>query len=256
MTERRIWLAFAAVAAALGAAQLPWQPSRFGGVFFLALAAGCAGEWAMLRLRETYRLCRALAVAGRVLFGAFVLSFAYIQLAVIAPHLHLDEQSRAGAAQADYFLVLGALVNPDGQPSSALAARCDTAIEQLNQYPRARAILCGGQGSNEPRSEADAMFDYITARGIDPARLLREDQSVNTIENIRNAREFLAPNDRTAVITNDYHVARACMLMQSAGLDPVGIPTPTPYPAQWVAVRCREYCSILGLMLSGRWGGK
>ena len=253
MTERRVWFTLAGMAAALGAVQLPWAPSRFGGVFLLALAAGCAGEGLMLLWRDKSRLCRALAVVGRVLFGLFVLSFAGIQLAVIAPRLHPDEQSRAGAAQADYFLVLGALVNPDGQPSAALAARCDTAIDLLTAYPSSRAILCGGQGGNEPRSEADAMFDYMTARGIDPARLLREDQSTNTIQNIRNAREFLAEGDRTAVITNDYHVARACMLMRSAGLDPVGIPVPTPYPAQWIAVRCREYCSILGLMLSGRW---
>ena len=253
MTERKIWFALAGIAAVLGAVQFPWPPSRFGGVFFLVLAAGCAGEGLMLLGRDKYRLCRVLAVVGRVLFGLFVLSFVGIQLLIIAPHMQPDEESRAGAAQADYFLVLGALVNPDGQPSSALAARCDAAIALLNEYPAARAILCGGQGGNEPRSEADAMFDYMAARGIDPTRLLCEDQSTNTIQNIRNAREFLAPGDRTAVVTNDYHVARACMLMRSAGLDPVGVPVPTPYPAQWVAVRCREYCSILGLMLSGRW---
>ena len=56
------------------------------------------------------------------------------------------------------------------------------------------------------------------------------------------------------IITNDYHLARACRLMRrSTGLTPSGIPAPTPYPGQWVSVRCREYCSILGLMLTGRW---
>ena len=52
MIERRIWLALAAVLAVSGVIQLPWAPSRLGGVFFLALAVGCAGEWLMLRLRD------------------------------------------------------------------------------------------------------------------------------------------------------------------------------------------------------------
>lgn len=253
MSERRLWLGLALLSTVLGAVQLPWAPARFGGVFLLALAAGCAGEAYMLHLRTRHKLCAALAVAGRILFALFVLSFAYIQLVVIGSGLRMDAYSRENVPNTDYFLVLGALVNPNGQPSAALAARCDTAAALLTQYPKSQAILCGGQGANEPRSEADAMFDYLTARGIDPARLHREDKSNNTIENIQNAREFLAPSDRTAVVTSDYHVARARVLLQSAGLDPVGIPAPTPYPGQWISVRCREYCSIVGLMLTGRW---
>ena len=79
MAERKIWLALAAVFAAGGVVQLPWAPSRFGGVFFLTLAAGCAGEWLMLRLRERHRVCRVLSVVGRVLFGLFVVSFVAVQ---------------------------------------------------------------------------------------------------------------------------------------------------------------------------------
>ena len=38
-----------------------------------------------------------------------------------------------------------------------------------------------------------------------------------------------------------------------AGLGDAGVPAKTPYPGQWMAVRCREYCSIMGLMFTGRW---
>src|SRR5699024_11254287 len=79
MIERRIWLALAAVLAAGGVIQLPWAPSRFGGVFFLALAVGCAGEWLMLRLRDRHKAFRVLSVVGRVLFGLFLVSFVAIQ---------------------------------------------------------------------------------------------------------------------------------------------------------------------------------
>ena len=258
MTERKFWLALAALFAVGGIIQLPWAPSRFGAAFFLALAAGCAGMWLVLRLRDQHRVCRVLAVVGRVLFALFVISFALIQIFVIQAGMRTDNAD----THADYYLVLGALVNPDGQPSAALAARCHTAADLLAANPNSKAVLCGGQGGNEPCTEADSMYAYLTGqKGVDPARLLREDQSTNTIQNLTNARVLIETAEgRThgdytaAVVTSDYHLARAKMLLQRAGYEEgLGVPAPTPYPGQWVAVRCREYCSILGLMLTGRW---
>lgn len=248
MTERKIWLALAVLFAAGGAVQLPWAPSRFGGVFFAVLAVGCVGEWLMLRLRDRHKVCRALSVAGRVLFALFAVSFIGIQGVIMA-----GMRADPAAAQAEYLLVLGARVNPDGQPSAALAARCDTAYDFLLRNPSVTAILCGGQGGNEPCTEAASMYDYMVAKGMDADRLLREDESSNTIENIENARALIGDGHRTAVVTSDYHLARARVLMRRGGLDACGIPAPTPHPGQWAAVRCREYCSILGLMVTGRW---
>ena len=248
MIERRIWLALAAVLAVSGVIQLPWAPARFGGVFFLALAVGCAGEWLMLRLRDKHKAFRVLSVAGRVLFGLFLVSFVDIQ-GMIMHGMQPDPE----AADAEYLLVLGARVNPDWQPSAALTARLDTAFDFMQEHPEITAILCGGQGSNEPCTEAQAMYDYLVNKGMDAGRLLLEDQSRNTIENIENARALIGDGHRTAVVTSDYHLARARVLMERGGLDACGIPAPTPYPGQWVAVRCREYCSVLGLMLTGRW---
>lgn len=258
MIERRFWLALAALFAVGGVVQLPWAPSRFGAVFFLALAVGCAGMWLVLHGQEKYGFCRVLAVLGRVLFALFVVSFAAIQLFVIQAGM----RTQATDTQAEYYIVLGALVNPDGQPSAALAARCDTAAELLAESPDSKAVLCGGQGSNEPCTEADSMFVYLTEqKGVDPARLLREDASTNTIENLENARTLIETAEArdhesytAAVVTSDYHLARAKVLMRREGYEEgLGVPAPTPYPGQWVAVRCREYCSILGLMLTGRW---
>ena len=248
MTERKIWLALAAAFAAGGVIQLPWAPSRFGGVFFLALAVGCAGEWLMLRLRDKHKAFRMLSVVGRVLFGLFLVSFIAIQ-GIILHGMRADPE----AADAEYLLVLGARVYEDGRPSAALAARLDTAYDFMQEHPEVTAILCGGQGSNEPCPEAEAMYDYMVDKGMDADRLLLEDKSSNTIQNIENARALIGDGHKTAVVTSDYHLARARVLMERGGLDACGIPAPTPYPAQRVSVHCREYCSILGLMLTGRW---
>ena len=238
MKKYRVWIGLAVLCVIVGVPQLFWKPSRFGGIFLIALAVGCTGEWLMLRGREKYRACRVLARVGQVLFSLFVLTFALVQICIIG--VHFEENDPAAAPKADYYLTLGALVNPDGQPSAALAARCDAAIGVMNANPASRAILCGGQGGDEPRTEAEAMRDYMTA-------------SSTPSENIANAKKLLPEGAAVAVITNDYHLARARRLLAHAGLGDAGVPAKTPYPSQWAAVRCREYCSIMGLMLTGRW---
>ena len=212
MKEKRVWIGLAVLFAVIGVPQLFWKPSRFGGIFLLALAIGCMGEWLMLRGREKHKACRILSRVGRVLFALFVLSFAAVQVFVIG--IAFDEDDPSAAPQADYYLVLGALVNPNGQPSAALAARCDTAIAVLNVNPGSQAILCGGQGGDEPRTEAAAMQDYMIAHGADAERLILENKSSTTIQNIANAKKLLPEGAAVAVITNDY---RSCPRTPPAG---------------------------------------
>mgnify|MGYP002229756903 CR=1 FL=1 len=106
--------------------------------------------------------------------------FAAVQVFVIG--VTFEENDYSAAPQADYYLTLGALVNPNGQPSAALAARCDTALALLEAHPGSYAILCGGQGGDEPRTEAAAMRDYMISHGADADRLILEDKSSTTIE--------------------------------------------------------------------------
>ena len=61
MKNAKGWIGLAVLFAVIGAPQLFWKPSRFGGIFLIALAAGCTGEWLMVRGREKYRVCRVLA---------------------------------------------------------------------------------------------------------------------------------------------------------------------------------------------------
>lgn len=247
-TEFRVWRALAILFAAAAALCAPFPPTRFGSVFLGALAIGCAGEAAAVHRSGTSRAARRIAGLGRALFLLFVASFLTVQGMIL-----LGERPDPEAENADFILVLGAQIYPD-RPSAALKARLDTAFEYLQRNPDASAILCGGQGSNEVMPEAWMMRDYLTARGVAESRLLIEDESSNTIQNIANARrEFLSEGDRTAVITSNFHLARARKLMASAGLDPYGVPAPTPYLAVRAVQHLREFCSITGLIVSGRW---
>ena len=81
--------------------------------------------------------------------------------------------SGADEPEAEYLIVLGAGVN-GSVPSLSLRERLEAALAYLERYPQAVAILSGAQGSGEDITEAQCMFDWLTARGIDENRLLWE----------------------------------------------------------------------------------
>lgn len=251
MREQKLWKWLALLCGIAAVLLLPWPSSRFGGVFLGALAVGCGGEYYMLKHRRQSRVCNFFAVLGRVLFVLFLLSMALVQ-GIIFAGIHADPE----AADADAVLVLGARVYENGMPSATLAERLHVAADFLKAHPNAVAVLCGGQGANEPFPEAEAMRRYLTAHGISETRLIPEDTSVNTIQNIANAKFLLDARlgvYRTAVISSDFHLARARRLLLHAGLNTYAIPAETPYFFQRVALHLREYGSIMGLMLTGRW---
>ena len=65
---------------------------------------------------------------------------------------------------ADYVIILGAQWKTSG-PSYVLQKRLDKAIEYLNANPETKVIVSGGQGYNEPISEAEGMQGYLKPPG-------------------------------------------------------------------------------------------
>lgn len=134
-------------------------------------------------------------------------------LALIARHL--DDRGEPGL---DYLVVLGAQVRSTG-PSVALRSRLDAAYDYLVANEDTRCIVTGAQGPNEPVTEADAMAAYLIERGIDPERIIIEDQATNTAENIRYSLAFLdAAHDRVGIVTNDYHLCRSLAIARKQGI--------------------------------------
>ena len=117
----------------------------------------------------------------------------------------------------DYLVVLGAQLKPSG-PSYVLQMRLDAAYEYLMNNEGTMLIVSGGQGSNEPDTEAQGMYDYLVGRGIAPERIIKEDRSTDTSENIAFSMQFLdAENDSVGIVSNNFHVFRATHLAEAAG---------------------------------------
>jgi uncharacterized SAM-binding protein YcdF (DUF218 family) len=136
---------------------------------------------------------------------------------------------------ADAVIILGAGVNGT-RPSLTLRSRLDAALEYLEQHPEVPVVLSGGQGSGEDITEAQCMYDYLTERGVEPERLLLEENSTSTAENFAFSRPLLVAagvdpeEDLVAFITNDFHIYRAGLLASREDYElAFGIPAELPW---------------------------
>ena len=166
-------------------------------------------------------LAAALLVAARVRRARRAIVAALAALAVVAGGLCGVIATTAAAAPPaglDYLVVLGAGLRPDGTPSEALAFRLDAALDYLGDNPETTCVVSGGQGFGEVRPEADAMYDYLTEHGLEEGRVMREDRSTTTAENVRNSAALLPEGASVGVVTNDFHLYRALRIAEKNGL--------------------------------------
>ena len=118
----------------------------------------------------------------------------------------------------DYLIVLGSQVKEDG-PGPALKNRLDKAYEYLVAHPSSKCIVSGGQLYKEPYSEAFGMQKYLVELGIDEGRILLEDNSFDTLENIQNSMKLFDPeNDSIGLISSNFHMFRATRIAKKAGI--------------------------------------
>lgn len=159
--------------------------------------------------------------------------------------------------QADCIIVPGAKVI-DGAPSRSLKSRLDRAAELYEAGMGQAIIVCGGQGHNEAQSEASVMRAYLTQAGIPEERIVMEDQSLNTRQNLRFARAIMQERGwQSAVIaTSDFHAARTLATARQEGLTEVSIAKARyTWPGKYAAV-LREGLSWIKFWMqsAGIWG--
>ena len=117
------------------------------------------------------------------------------------------------------MVILGCQVYDYG-PSILLRDRLDTALAYLESHPDVTVVVAGGQGEDEPTSEAQCMYDYLTAHGVDEGNIILEDNSHNTWQNVSNASAILKDRgydlEGVLLVSNGFHLARAKMLWRRA----------------------------------------
>lgn len=158
---------------------------------------------------------------GRWLLGILGTAAVIILLLTIAATgqmLHAAGQKPEGEP---VMIVLGCKVNGE-RPSLMLQERLNAALDYLREHPETVCILSRGKGRGEAISEAECMYRYLTARGIPPERLYREEQSTSTRENLRYSLEILQREklgNRAILCSNEFHQYRAARMARALGLE-------------------------------------
>lgn len=210
-----------------------------------AVMFGLLALWVInARLFARLRRHTPVRIVVALLLAALFVYFAVIECLIIA------DMSNSGDTPLDYVIILGAKVNVD-IPSLALRCRIDRAYEYLSKNPDTTAVASGGKGDGEDISEAECMRRELTALGIAPERILIEDRSTSTFENLRFSFELIPDNADVGLITNNFHIHRAVRLADAAGYNVTGIPAPYSNPLL-IHYMVREFFSITLYRLTGK----
>lgn len=120
--------------------------------------------------------------------------------------------------KADALIVLG-YVSKDGRIHPLLKERLDEAYKQFRQYGHEYIIVSGGAVGSR-RSEAELMEKYLVEKGVPAKRVLKEDKSNNTVQNLIFSKQLMEQYHLKSfvIITNLFHVRRTKYIMHRLGI--------------------------------------
>ena len=166
------------------------------------------------KFHPVLKLLLVLALAGTAFFSIL------LGLVLGGAHDSIDGSPRV-------MIILGCQLH-DWGPSVMLQDRLDKALEYLEDHPDMTVVVAGGQGPEEPTSEAQGMADYLADHGFARENISLATQSHNTNQNLRFSAQRLAeagldPTDDVVIVSNGFHLTRAKMLAERIGFQGVSV---------------------------------
>lgn len=221
----------------------------FGMSALVFLGGGlCLVFFGLLSGRKT-RAARLLRRAALVILLIGFCCFLAAEIPVLA-----DARTDADG-DAPYLIVFGAGVNGT-EPSLSMLNRLDDALAWLEAHPDSKAVLSGGQGAGEDITEAQAMYTWLTEKGVSPERLILEEASTDSLENIVNSLALIQadggdPTGPVALLSSEYHLHRLAYMAQRLGCQAVTVAARTTNPFIFVNYAVREAFAMWELWVFG-----
>lgn len=224
----------------------------FYGIFNMGVAALAA--LSLLCFLQTFLLCERrrkqeaweifsgrgrLSRLLRRLLGVALSLFLVVELALSAIMVMAATINTPTYSDSVTALVLGCDITGEA-PSKMLKNRLEKALIYLNEVPDAKVVVTGGKGANRLYSESAVEAKWLTEKGIAPERIILEDRSTDTYENIQYAVELLTQNGlppQAVLFTDGFHQLRCQLYARSFGLQATGVASNTPWgllPAYWL----------------------
>ncbi len=187
---------------------------------------------------------KGLRIAYRILFVIGLSLFLFVESRVISA------MTAQVPSDLDYVIVLGAGLVGD-RPSNPLRVRIEKAAEYMTENPGTVLVASGGKGIDEQISEAECIKVQLTeVYGIDEDRIILEDRSRDTVENLEFSKKIIGdPSAATGIITNGFHEYRAMLIAKHAGYTNVHtVPATTLLPVG-IHYLVREFFGVVQCMV-------
>ena len=212
-----------------------------------------AGALVMIALDKKYLMSGNKTMPRYLLENLFSVVFLYFECMLIGTIVadaivarHEPDKDK------DFLIVLGCALKKDGTPTPLLQGRLDRAIDFYNKQKERTGkelvfITSGGQGADEVIPESSAMKRYLIEHGIPEERIIEENQSTSTYENMlysKNKIWQLDPEGKIAFSTTNYHVFRSGLFARRVKMRAVGMGADTKWYF-WPNAAVREFIGLL-----------
>ena len=156
----------------------------------------------------------------------------------------------------DFLIILGCGFRKDGTPSPLLRGRLDRALRFAEKQEAATGkapifVTSGGQGPDEVCSESACMKRYLLEQGVPEDRILEEDRSTDTFENMKYSKAQIwkvNPQGKIAFATTNYHVFRSGLYARRVKMRAVGMGADT----KWYFLPNASMREFVGLLTEHR----
>ena len=227
------------------------KPTNFLGV---ALSLFLMGGEAFLFTVDYYATGSQTEVMIHDLFtNLFAALYLYFECMIIGAIIANTIVSRhEPEPECDFIIILGCWLGKDGKITPLLRGRVDRAVEFAEKQEKltgkkAVFVTSGGKGSDEQMSESAGMKNYLLECGIPEERIIEEDKSTTTVENMvfsKQKIDEINKNAKVAFSTTGYHVFRSGIFAGHAKIRAEGIGAKTKWYF-WPNAAVREFGGLL-----------
>lgn len=218
---------------------LPLHMAMTGLCLLLLAAGGAVCIW----LKERNRLPQLRTALG------WAMTLCVFLLTAATSWIALSGQALTKPRTDGYAVVMGAHVMDDGSPSQILRERLDAALAFHREHPGIPMILSGGNGGDEPVTEAEAMYAYLASHGADMRGIYMEKEAHTTRENLlfsrRMAEQMGCDGEAVTILTSEFHICRAVFLARRLGMEPGAVGAATRDPFFRMNYELREVFSMV-----------
>jgi len=124
-------------------------------------------------------------------------------------------------SQPDCFVIPSYALKDHTTPTQPTIAQIALAFEWWQRFPQAVLIMCTGDNQRLGITNASVMAEYANGLGVLREKLIEEDQSLNTYENLHYAQRIIRERgfQQPTIVTLDLYTRRAVATAQKIGWD-------------------------------------